>query len=254
MKKLIRKIAIVSAVLSMLAVSVPAQQQGQRPIDRLKYPPLKFTPPVAQKVVLPNGTTVFLLEDSELPLVNMFALIRTGGRLDPPGKAGLAQLTATVLRTGGTKSLKPDEINQKLEFVAASVETDMDTQYGTASLSTLSKDLDTVLPVFADVLMNPGFDQGQIEIARGQMLDAIKRQNDSPQEIAQRVFPQIIYGRHSPLAESPTEESVKSITRDDIEAFYRQYYSAGDVTLGISGDIHKDAILKKIEDAFAGWK
>ena len=89
----------------------------------LKYPPLpplKVPDPV--EVTLSNGMKILLLEDHELPLVSGAALIRTGNLFDPPDKRGLAGLTGEVLRSGGTKNETGDQLDQDLENVAASVE------------------------------------------------------------------------------------------------------------------------------------
>src|SRR5215471_15232018 len=231
-----------------------ASQQGKgRTIDRLKFPPLEFTPPTAERVNLPNRMTLFILENHEIPVVDISALIRTGDIYDPADKVGLAEMAGTVMRSGGTVSQTPDQINQKLEFIAASVETGMGDDRGSARLSCLSRDLDTVLPIFADVLMHPAFRQEQLEIARGQMLDGIQRQDDTPQSIADRIFPQLIYGKDSPLARSPTEQTVKRITRDDLIKFHARFYHPSNVILAITGDINKDSIGTRIQQALAGW-
>ncbi|HKV39027.1 MAG TPA: pitrilysin family protein [Blastocatellia bacterium] len=257
MRKVTSLLITVAAILTQIVcpgIQTLAQQRHDRPVDNLKFPPLHFSPPKPDKVQLPNGMTLYILEDHEIPAVSMFALIRTGARYDPPGKEGLASLVGTVMRSGGTKTETPDAINEKLEFTAASVETGMRTNYGTASLSALTRDLDSTLPIFADVLMNPDFRQEQIDIARGQVLDALRRENDSPQGIAGRIFPQLIYGKDNPIVRSTTEETIKSITRDDLIQFHGKYYHPNNVILGITGDVNKDAIVKKVDDAFAGWK
>src|SRR5215510_13655425 len=225
------------------------QEPKQRPIDKLKFPPLEFKPPAPVKLSLTNGMTLFVLEDHEIPVADISAIIRTGSIYDPPDKVGLAELTGTVMRSGGTVSQTPDQINQKLEFIAASVETGIGNDRGSARLSCLSRDLDTVLPIFADVLMHPAFRQEQLEIARGQMLDGIQRQNDTPQSIADRIFPQLIYGKDSPLARSPTEQTVKRITRDDLIKFHARFYHPSNVILAITGDINKDSIGTRIQQA-----
>ena len=239
--------------LILLSQSGAAQQQRERPIDRLKFPELQYTPPVASKLSLPNGMTLFVLEDHEIPVADISAIIRTGSIYDPADKVGLAELTGTVMRSGGTVSQTPDQINEKLEFISASVETGMGDDQGSARLSCLSKDLDRVLPLFADVLMHPAFREEQLEIARGQMLDGIQRENDTPQSIADRIFPQLIYGKDSPLARTATEQTIKRITRDDLVKFQGRFYHPNNVILAISGDINKDAIAVKIQQAFAGW-
>ncbi len=89
----------------------------------LKYPPLPpLKVPDPTEITLSNGMKVLLLEDHELPLMSGAALIRTGNLFDPPNKKGLAGLTGEVLRSGGTKARTGDQLDQDLENVAASIE------------------------------------------------------------------------------------------------------------------------------------
>src|SRR5580658_5399162 len=89
----------------------------------LKYPPLPpLKVPDPTEITLSNGLKVLLLENHELPLISGAALIRTGNLFDPPSKKGLAGLTGEVLRSGGTKARTGDQIDQDLENVAASIE------------------------------------------------------------------------------------------------------------------------------------
>src|SRR4051794_36512338 len=79
---------------------------------QLHYPPLPAQViPQPERVVLDNGMVVMLLEDHELPLVEATALVRSGARLEPADKVGLAEITADVLRTGGTAKLTGDQLD-----------------------------------------------------------------------------------------------------------------------------------------------
>jgi hypothetical protein len=73
--------------------------------QKLKYPALTFSPPEPQRVELENGMVLYVLEDRELPVVNISAVIRVGSARDPEGREGLAELTTHVMRTGGTSSM-----------------------------------------------------------------------------------------------------------------------------------------------------
>jgi zinc protease len=88
--------------------------------DKLIYPPLQFNLPDTERLVLENGIVLYILEDHELPLVTINALIRTGTMYDPPGKEGVAELTAYVMKTGGTQKLSSTEIDNQFDFIAAS--------------------------------------------------------------------------------------------------------------------------------------
>ena len=98
-------LTILCLVFSHPIVSAAASPSLPNP-DRIAYKPLSFTPPKAERVTLDNGLVLYVLEDHELPLVKITAVIRTGTMFDPPEKEGLAELTGKVIRTGGIKGMR----------------------------------------------------------------------------------------------------------------------------------------------------
>lgn len=243
--------ALAAAVL--LVAPVPAAAQAARPSD-LKYPPLPaFTVPKPERFVLPNGMVVMVMEDHELPLVNVVARVRTGSLLEPAEKAGLASLTGQVLRTGGTTAMKPDELDLFLEARAASVESGIGADSGSASMSALKADVPEVLKVFADVLRRPAFDADRLKVAVTGVTASISRQNDSPGSILSREYSEVIYGEDSPFARQPTYASIGSITRDDLVAWHAKYYHPNRIILGVVGDITVDEARKLVTAQFGDW-
>ncbi|PWT87357.1 MAG: hypothetical protein C5B54_12485, partial [Acidobacteria bacterium] len=120
----------------------------------LKYPPLpSIKTPDVQRIVLKNGMILFLVEDHELPLIGLSARIGVGSISGPADKIGLAGITGSVMRTGGTTHMTGDQIDEKLEGIAASVETGVGLTSGFASMSVLKENVDTGLSVLADILM-----------------------------------------------------------------------------------------------------
>ena len=126
--------------VALFFVLISCKQSLMKPPGELVFEPQKFTFPEVEHVSLGNGMVVYLLEDHELPLFNLVALARTGSIYEPDDKLGLAELTGVVMRTGGTRFMSGDEINEKLEFVAGSVETSIGEEVGTASLSVLKNE------------------------------------------------------------------------------------------------------------------
>ena len=189
----------------------------------LVYNPLDFPFPRAELVRLSCGMEVFLLEDHELPLLNLVALIRTGSVYEPGDKTGLASLTGVVMRTGGTRFLSGDEINKRLEYIAASVETSIGREVGTATLSVLKKDMDTGLDIFAEVLRYPVFSREKIDLAKKKEIEAIRRRNDSPQSIAFREFRRALFD-NGPRGRFPTVKTIDNVSREDMVAFHRKYF------------------------------
>ena len=88
---------------------------------QMRFPTVDFKPSEPERVVLENGMVVYLLEDHELPLITVNAMIRTGTWLDPADKVGLAAMTGALMRTGGSKRMSANEIDEELEHLAATI-------------------------------------------------------------------------------------------------------------------------------------
>ncbi len=221
----------------------------------LQYPNLHdVVVPDVQRVTLPNGMRLFVLEDHELPLVTMSARIRVGSIYEPADKIGLADITGEVMRTGGTTSKTGDELDEQLEQIAASVETGIGLNAGHASVSVLKDDIDTGLSILADVLMHPAFREDKIDLAKMQYRSAISRRNDQPAQIAAREFSKLIYGPQSVYARHSEYATIDNITRDDLVAFHKQFYGPNNMMLAVWGDFDVAQMIGKIEKAFQGWK
>ena len=243
---------IAAAILAVFLV-LPAAAQVKDHRD-IKYPPLAELKVEKPEVfTLKNGMTFFLLEDHELPLISVRARIRTGSYYEPADKVGLADLMATVQRTGGTTTMPGDEIDDYLGARAASVETGMGGDAGFASMDCLKDDFNDVFQVFSDVLRKPVFDEDKLKVAKLQTRAAIARRNDSIGAIIFREFGRLIYGPDSPLARLEEYATIAAVTRDDMVAFHKQYYSPNNVYLGVVGDFGSEEMKKKITAVFGEW-
>src|SRR5262245_33145002 len=103
-------LSLLLLTLSAAGLLAQSQQIPAHPRD-LKYTPLVYTPPKRERSrhVLSNGVVAYLVEDHDLPLVNVSTIVRTGAYLDPAGKEGLAALTGSQIRSGGTISKTAEE-------------------------------------------------------------------------------------------------------------------------------------------------
>lgn len=240
-------------LVACLVLPAVAAAQASRP-EEIAYPPLpELKLPRPQEVVLDNGMVVMLIEDHELPLVEGVAVIRTGGRWEPADQLGVAQLTGTVLRSGGTAAMSADDLDDFLEGRGASVETTIDVDSGSATLSSLAEDFPQVLQVFADVLRRPAFAADRLAVAKSQLNGSIARRNDSPQGIVFREITQIVYGESSPYARDPSYQTVAGIDRDDLVAWHQRYFHPERVILGLVGDFDSAEALALVRQAFGDW-
>lgn len=215
----------------------------------MKFSELNFQIPTAERVILECGMPVYLLRDTELPIINMTAMVRGGSVYEPAAKSGLSGIVGSVMRSGGAGGMAPEQMDDELEFMASAVESGIGGDMGTVSLTALKKNFSRTLQIFSDVLLRPDFSEKRLEIARRQIIEGLRRQNDDPKEIAGREISRAIYANH-PLGDSATFESIRSITRQDLVDFHRRFYRLDNMILSVSGDFNRSTLLKELNATF----
>ena len=247
-------ITILGLLLTGLFTPV-APVRAQQDYRDLEYPPLNdIKTPTPTRVVLDNGIILYLVEDHRLPMINLSARIGVGAVNEQADKVGMAGIMGSVMRTGGSTNMPGDEIDETLEGIGASVETGVGRVSGFASMSVLKDNLDTALPILADVLMNPAFPEDKIELVKVSARSTIARRNDDPTNMGFREFSKLIYGAESVYARHTEYATIDAITRDDLVAFHQAWYHPDNTMFGVWGDFDTDDMVKKISEAFAGWE
>ena len=157
-------LALLLAAPGPITADPPAQAPADAPADprALTYGPLSISFPKPGKVLLPNGLLVYLFEDHELPLVDVTIDVKAGSIFDPPEKAGLASLAATMMRTGGTATMTPDAVDEALEFMAAQISLHASADMLGGSVSAVKDRFPEALRIFASLLRAPRFDAGRL--------------------------------------------------------------------------------------------
>ncbi len=238
---------ILLTLMAVISVSVNAQKR----YDEIEYPPLNnFEKTKVEEYKLKNGITFFLVEDHELPLIRLNAIIKTGAFLEPTDKIGLASMAGTVMREGGSEKYPADELNILLEDRAASISTYISDFSGSASMSILKEDLDELLPVYVDLLVNPAFPEDKIDLSKTQSKSGISRRNDEQAQIASREFFKLIYGKDSPLTSQTEYETIDAIEREDLVNFHKQTFVGNNMMIGVIGDFKIKDMKKKLQKAF----
>ncbi|TNE47982.1 MAG: insulinase family protein [Deltaproteobacteria bacterium] len=244
---------LLAEIQNTTSVVRPLPKGLQRHPKFLKFKPLKFVPPRPSIIKLANGITVYLLQDRELPLVDMFALVKTGRLYDPLDKIGLAEITGTVMRTGGFSQMKGDILDEALDFRGAKLSSSISSEMGSASLSVHRRDLDWGMKAFASMLRYPRFPKNKIKLYKARMLERYRRRNDNPFRLALRYFKKAVYGNNR-WSMYPTPKSIKAITRKDLFSFHHNYYRPSHLRLAVVGDFNKKDLLKKLNRYFGTWK
>ena len=232
------------------AAGIPA-----RP-EQLEFDPIEFDPPdpADYRHELPNGAVAYLVEDHQLPLVRVSAIIRGGGYLTPRDSWGLAQMTGAQMRAGGTKSLSAQELDEELAFLASDVGTSFGDTSGSAGMSCLRANLDRTLELYFDVLKNPAFDRQRFELAVAQSLQGMERRNDDTNGIASREYRRLMRGDDHFSTWQTTKPSIESITIEKMREFHQTYLHPSSFIFSVSGDFDTQEMLDKLGEAMeADW-
>jgi zinc protease len=209
-----------------------------------------------ERTVLKNGMVLYLLEEHRLPIVRISATIRAGSSFVPRDQEIAMSMLGGQMRQDGTRNRSFEQLNEELEFIGASIETSTGAEQSGASLDVLTKDVGLGVRLFADVLMNPAFDPKQLEITKGQTIEGIRRRNDQPASIVSRYFARLLYTIEHPAGRAGfrTIPEVESVERDQLAALHRKYYGPNNLWLAVVGDFKRSEMVKRLEDAFAGWQ
>src|SRR5580704_10898839 len=182
--------------------------------------------PAHEKIVLKNGLTVLLMEKRGVPLINIFALVKTGAAADPAGQEGLASITASLLRKG-TKARTAQQFAADFDYIGGSFGSDTGADFTDVSAEFLTKDLASGLELFSDALLHPVFPQSETDKILAQSLDGVKSAKDDPQSVLGFYYAGYLYGPHPYGRPSDGDEvSLKRIQRDTIVKFYEANYAA----------------------------
>lgn len=216
-------------------------------------PPLNFTPPHAERVVLKNGVVVYLLEDHELPIISLTMRMKTSPADAPQGAIDVLDVMGAVWRAGGTVSLSPDLLNERLEFQAASVETSADEDSADISMWCLSKDSAPVMNMFMDVLLHPAFDAKRLETEIARRQEDVRRKNETPNSIARRAFRDVMWGKTHAYSYNSTEASLKKINQKMLRALHKSLVVPDAAVLSVTGDFDKTVLINDLNRRFSVW-
>src|SRR5690606_8321646 len=214
-----------------------------------------FALPAIEKTKLSNGLNVWIVKQSELPIVSMNMVLNSGGTFDPKDRAGLASFTASLLDSG-TQSRSAEEIANELQAIGANLRTGSGWDSANISLQTLTKNIDKALDLYSDIVLHPSFPESELETLRKRALVSLLQRKDNPNAIANVAYSALLYGKDHPYGHSlgGDEKSVSAITRDEIEKFYGETYHPNNATLIIVGDTDAKTLMPKLEKAFGKWE
>lgn len=212
-----------------------------------------FQLPAYQTVKLDNGITLYLMEQHEVPVIDINVVIASGAIAD--GKeSGLAEATASSLLLG-TESMTKTEIEEAVEFVGANLVSSASLEYSQVSASFLVKDTQTILPILSDVIQRPKFAPEEFQKYQSRHLDQLKIRKESPEDVIGDYFRQLVFPGHvySNVVEG-TSDAFARLTVDAVKGFYQRHYTPDSMAITVVGDFTTKDMAKELKALFGNWK
>jgi zinc protease len=198
---------------------------------------------------LSNGIKIYGIEQDELPLVQ-YSIVLDGGHIaEEISKAGLANLTASLMNEG-TKNKTPEELEDAIGLLGASIRVSSGDEDLSINVSTLKKNFEKTIELVEEMLLEPRWDEEQFDLAKSRVINSLKRNRANPSYLASTTLDKLIFGKDNILSveSSGTEASVSSITIDDLKGYYDKYFSPSTAKLLVTGHVTQ----QEVESAFAG--
>jgi zinc protease len=243
-------------VTSPLLRSVTAlQQTPDRSVAPRPGPPPALRLPTIERRTLSNGLPVWIVELHKVPVVHISLVVKSGSAADPPGKFGLASLTADMLDEGAGKR-NALQVADEVDFLGASLSTSSTSDASYVELHVPVARLGDALPIMADVALRPTFPQEELQRVREELLTSLIQAEDDPESLIEFAFPRLVFSpqhRYGTLSIG-TAASVKGFTIADMRQFHAQNYVPSNAGLIVTGDITAATAVARLETAFGAWK
>lgn len=203
---------------------------------------------------LPSGIRLVTAPVAKLPVVTVLVVVDAGSANDPPGREGVAALTAATLLEG-TAELSGSELAETFERLGTSVESGADWDSSFAKITTLSERLDEALTLLGQVLSEPSFPEREVERLKAERLAEILQLQTEPRGLADEKFSEFLYSAESRYSkpDEGSAESVSALSRADVDRFYRARYRTESTTVIIAGHVSVESARALVEEAFKGW-
>jgi zinc protease len=241
-------------------VIAPADVSDPRAADtgRKESPPASAVArdisfPKISHVVLPNGLTIDVVTQTQLPTINLELVIMTGGARDPKGLPGLANSVAEMLREG-TKKKNAAQFAEAVEFLGANISSGAGNETTRVSMSALSEHLDAALALVAEAVLSPAFDAKELEKYKKRTLDDLKLKLDKPAWLGRRALQKELYGDHPYAQYDTTEEAVRKTKRDDLVRYHAANFAPNNAFLVVVGNVTPEQVEASAKKLFGTWK
>lgn len=204
---------------------------------------------------LANGLKVTGIEQDGIPVVSFSLTLEGGHYLDDLEKNGVANLLSQIMMEG-TANKTPEELEEEIALLGASIRMYTTNESIGIHGNTLSRNLKETLDLVAEILLEPRWDEEELERLRTRALNDIQRSDANPNIIARNAYNKLLYGEDHVLGHPAygSMESVAAITMDDLKAFYDTYFTPSVSSFQIVGKMNKSDVLNYLSQLGERWE
>ena len=215
-------------------------------------PERAVTWPKRTRVRLSNGLEVILAEARSIPKFHGELFFRSGNAPVADRAPGLAEMTATVVRTGTTKRASR-QIEEDLRRIGTDLSSGAGADTSAISFAGLSEFAEPLLNLVNELARQASFPEPEFERERRQKLEEVKLQRTEPGFLASERLRKVLFGAHPYGQVSPSEPQVAAYRREDLLSVYREFYTPQNGLLLLVGDFEAQEMLKTAEKVFGAW-
>jgi zinc protease len=202
---------------------------------------------------LANGLEVVLVESHTIPKFTGELYFRSGNAAGVAKAPGLAEITATVVRTG-TKARSSRQIEEDLRRMGADVGTSAGADTSAIGFNGMVEFSADLLKLVAELAQQASFPEDEFERERRQMIEGLRIARTTPSFLANERMRRVLFGAHPYAIIAPTETQVRAYRRDQLADFYRTHYRPGNALLIAVGDFAAPQMMEQIDRIFGSWK
>lgn len=249
-------------------VSIDARPQGkEEKLAQLEKEDFRFTLPIAQdeptrpsfpkvhKTILPNGLTVFVVEDKSLPIAQISLVFRNGSSRDPANHAGLINLSSLMLKEG-TQTMNSLELAEAFSILGTEVSVSTSKDYSSFSTALLSNKVGEAISLLSSMAQHPRFDKDDYARVKLQQQSTVSSEQAEPSYLAQMKFLRTAYGDDHPYSYPSVGllRTIATIELKDIKNAYKRYFGPNNAALIVVGDVSQEEVIKDAQKYFGGWQ
>jgi predicted Zn-dependent peptidase len=208
--------------------------------------------PKVKSETLPNGLTVWLVQQNNLPKAAITLTLRGGYCADPADARGISDLLAATVKLG-TSSMTARQVAERSQSVGGDLKAAASTENLTLSIEPLAEHVSDAIALLADLATHASFPDSEVELAKKNLLASIQQNESDPKFLAERAFGRIHYGDHPYGVVSPTSAMVEHATPESLRKLYADTFVPSQAVIVIVGDIEPAAALAAIHASFDHW-